>query len=742
MEKAKIAEIKPLFDMEAVEDHEGRGLDAHESLLNPDTKMSARPTDDTVMMKASMGVGHGGDVSVDMEMEMGSMATESMSGSPDMGMVGGKMGLAMGMGVASSARRLLPKLDVKDHEGKSLDLFSKGFEVLRYCEYDEYLLEMQATRNKKKKHVEVAPQIDMSFEEFLKSKKFLNEERYMHTFKVGVFLRYLVAHFMFFLLGPFSLPFLLPFYGRHDMHNMGFISINRVAMYQYISWFTFAIPSVWWILYPDCGIFPTEIQALLVNIVFRSFVIAVRYAYATDSLLFVQKHISMKMSDIEKDFAIVGWQKLSDRAIEKELEISMLRQKIDQDFFNLQFAEPIEDTKFSQLLLSDFTNRDEFKKCYDTTAKIVAPHKRGENLLANNSRRRPENRANQVDMKVAAGQVCKNLMWPTVKGKNFAREMIAISRDVDSSEFKVFSIYMIVILMIPTFFRLGAGTAPFGDHIYEWPIFVCIFISSYLYNRMNLFFINLAYSDSERRLFLMRCLSGMISVHRDYTFKYLHLTPLVDIYNPACLEAWYMMRTILTDVGKRFSDKIYTYFSVLLVGYALLSIWFVLVVLGFVKLRSLDVGLQAVMVGNIIVMVFIYIAMILVNGAEINEHFKTHRDLLMKNKTHYTTVALCKEELDNSIRYVNPMLSLAAQKIVCMGNKALDFDELLRKLELTTESIYEKLVNDEIKNPYKLVGVKVDWPLIGQLATLIASLVGFIIQYYTGIFRLKNSSVA
>mmetsp|Transcript_62398 Transcript_62398/g.71558 ORF Transcript_62398/g.71558 Transcript_62398/m.71558 type:complete len:392 (-) Transcript_62398:276-1451(-) len=332
------------------------------------------------------------------------------------------------------------------------------------------------------------------------------------------------------------------------------------------------------------------------------------------------------------------------------------------------------------------------------------------------------------------GEMC--LEMEPVPGKHLARELIITTRH-NQKLYGVFLIYMFIVLLIPTFFRVGFGYPPFGDW-HEVPIYIFLFFSSVTFNLQNMFFINLAYVDSARRLFLMRSLSALLSVHKDFSFPFLHKTPLIDIFDPASLNSWYNLRNIFMDVGKRYEDKIYLYFSVVILGYAVLALWFVMLILGLIQLDTIDVNLQAVMVGNMLVVVFIYICLVLMNGANINDHFKIHRDLLMKNKTHYANAETYKNHLNSDLRYVNPMLSYAATKFFCYPR---EFGKLMHKLTLTTDSLYNKLENDEIKHPYKILGAKVTWILIGRVATLLVSLCGFIIQYYTNAFKIGGSNI-
>jgi len=104
---------------------------------------------------------------------------------------------------------------------------------------------------------------------------------------------------------------------------------------------------------------------------------------------------------------------------------------------------------------------------------------------------------------------------------------------------------------------------------------------------------------------------------------------------------------------------------------------------------------------------------------------------LLKNYSYYRDAQVYQDRLDSSLHYVNPMLTFAADKRKRFKNPQ-DFDLHLSELIKMTENIYTKLEMDELTEPYRILGIKVDWTLFGTMGTLLASVMGFIAQYYTG----------
>jgi len=617
---------------------------------------------------------------------------------------------------------------------KCAEKLSNQFRVLRKNEYQSYLLEMRAIENCPRRATIVADKDPMTETQFLHSGHFLNDQQYLHRFKFRTFIRYLFAHMLFFFCGPLSYPISIPLFGMHDMRNMQFIGITPDSILQVVQWLGFALPTFWYIYNPDSGLFATELQSLAVNIFFRCFIIAVRYAYASDTLLFAQTRVPMTVREINRDLALLAWRNIPDKNIEMELEIAIIRQKLDQDFFNFSFAEEVADKEYLKLLRASHQAREEvFQSGTIEFKEQWQPRRRNKNVWTKNVKSRLKQIDDSGNNKTAESPGSQK-----ISGKNLARELLIITRH-NQRVLWTFLIYMTLILLIPTFFRIGFGIPPFGE-TYEIPIFVLLLLSSLAFNLQNLLFINLAYVDSGRRLFLMKALSSMISVHKDFSFRFLHKAPLIDIFDMGSLNSWYSLRNLCMDVGKRYEDKIYIYFSVVIVGYGVLAVWFVMLILGLIHIDSIDVNLQAVLVGNLLLLVFFYIAMVLVNGANINDHFKIHRDLLMKNRTHYSNAETYITHLDGGYRYVNPILSYAAKKFSSLPGLN-EYQNLAGELIRTTDSLYDKLENDEIKSPYKILGIKVTWMLIGRVTTLLVSLCGFILQYYTNAFKIGGSNI-
>jgi len=652
---------------------------------------------------------------------------------------------------SSTRSSILRSLIKRDEVG--LYQFASHFQILRRAEYDEYLLEAQA------RHRVAGGKpggcIDLlSFKEFMSSSYFLKDNRYLHRFNFASFSKYLFAHLLYYFTGPFSWIVLFPMFGKTEMYNMRFYGFSTTFIIQTFIWIGVMGPTLLYIFEPECGIFRTEIQAVILSLFFRALIIGVRYAYLSDSLLFVQKHIVIPYNKFSKDFAIFGWQSIKDDDIQKEIEITLIRQKVDPDYMQLSLLEEAEDVLFKEYIKRPYERRQE-------VVQEAIPKMESELLERETSERSPERKKSKRRTNVTVELTKKSTLWAdelelnnsstndivpeeqsvdnsSINAINFMRELIVITRD-RNQHFLPFHVYLIFIVLVPTAFRTYHGIAPFGE-TWHIPFFILLLAASYTLNFVNIAFINLAYIDSSRRLFFVEVLSSMISIHKDYKFSLQKICPLVDVFDPKALSAWFQLRLLLLDVGKRYADKIEVYFSAIVLAYIILAVWFFLVLFGFIKLDSLDVHLQAILVGNLLFLIFIWIALVLFNGANINEHFKIHKDLLLRNKTHYLNAGLHIGEAHSTKKYVNKMMLFAAQKAEALKDRK-EFATTVEDLAFTTDTIVGKLESEEKRSPYKILGIKVDWLLIGKIAAFLGSLAALLAQFYGRILKLSDSNL-
>eukprot|EP00357_Protocruzia_adherens_P012493 CAMPEP_0115046160 /NCGR_PEP_ID=MMETSP0216-20121206/48591_1 /TAXON_ID=223996 /ORGANISM="Protocruzia adherens, Strain Boccale" /LENGTH=440 /DNA_ID=CAMNT_0002429203 /DNA_START=18 /DNA_END=1337 /DNA_ORIENTATION=+ len=438
--------------------------------------------------------------------------------------------------------------------------------------------------------------------------------------------------------------------------------------------------------------------AFLSNVLFRAFIIAVRYAYSTHTALFLQTKIRR---NIRKDFGIRGWQILKDDAAEKEVEIALIRTKIDQDLFQVQLMEPGSCPKYLDRVLSKYESSDRFNdrsssRRNSTSLGRIRKQRSlwlGAEILKRGAKLKSRQDEDEYNFDFARqpqseGKSDPRLSSP-IPGRNIAREVLLNARDNQSRLIWTFILMAFAILM-PTFVRLKFRMDPFGDSWTDVIVFTLLLLGS------------------ARRLFLMQSLTAMISVNKDYSFKLAHMSPLVDLFDIKNVLSWYKLRNLLMDVGQRFSSRIYVYFSAAVFGSLLTMLWLVGSIMGFIEVPEKEMALQTSYLGVYLVLLFLTLSIIMFNGASINDHFTKHRDLLLKNYSYYRDAQVYQDRLDSSLHYVNPMLTFAADKRKRFKNPQ-DFDLHLSELIKMTENIYTKLEMDELTEPYRILGIKVDW---------------------------------
>mmetsp|Transcript_24924 Transcript_24924/g.28461 ORF Transcript_24924/g.28461 Transcript_24924/m.28461 type:complete len:689 (-) Transcript_24924:8-2074(-) len=625
------------------------------------------------------------------------------------------------------------RLSTRTQRKRMVDL-----ELLAKVEYKHYTDEFDCKKFKgAKRHDENK----MTFEEYVQSAEFLREDKYLFDFDQKRFLKYWFANFLFFVFGPFSLIIILPLYGEIDSHNMGFIGLHQETYIQYVTWMLFAYVTVIFFGLPPDHAYATEYQSILIQIIFRSIIVGVRYGYCTDARMKLQKCKKMTFKELSEDYSLTAWKNIDLKNLEYEVGVSIVRERIDHQFFHFNFLEDFGCPIFSKYVKMDWGERKDHANVNFVCSSRKNKNKYKKSQVVQQTQNvdteaptsgttevyYPDEEEDEGDFLVSNNE--------RIKGRHLLRELVLHSKN-NPMLFKFFFFGCFLVAIVPTIYRGGKGYTVYGQGPVDGLYYISTFLLNLQYNILNFLFFSLTYADLQRRLFLMRSLSVLISVHKDRKFANLAYLPTIDVYEPNNILSWMNLRILSFDLGKKYSKRSYAYTSIMVICYFILAFWLVLVLFGLVNTSKEDTNVQAIMTGCLLFIIFVFLALILVKGAQINDCFKTHKDLLLRNMNYYQYVFEHSSEICSDVRYINKMLLYAAYKFDMTRRKELE--RKMRALVTISESLVERLNNDELKNPYKIAGVKVDWLLIGQLATIIASLFMFILQYHINFLNLGS----
>jgi len=193
-------------------------------------------------------------------------------------------------------------------------------------------------------------------------KKILDIKEYEIDFHYIRFIKVLFYHIGFFFFGQlFALLVMVPIEGWSYTSNLGYLG-NKFMMILYQSLahlVTISTVTVYFLL-PTPSFTYGDILFLLVTVVMRCFIIAVRYGFMSESryrLLYTKQTLIF----VAGDFLYYSWVKCSPKQIELEIKATKFRCEIDEDFFYFTFTQDLPPKLEERLAKTDFYEDLEFE---------------------------------------------------------------------------------------------------------------------------------------------------------------------------------------------------------------------------------------------------------------------------------------------------------------------------------------------------------------------------------------------
>lgn len=188
----------------------------------------------------------------------------------------------------------------------------------------------------------------------------------------------------------------------------------------------------------------------------------------------------------------------------------------------------------------------------------------------------------------------------------------------------ILSFIFAVLPFVTLFWRLGASAFLMSPAEYVYS--VQGFIQSYMSFNLFIKFILVGYYDFNRKKKLQAQCTALIS---NVDEKYLEMEgcrPKLDILNIQTVMSWYYMRKAFLDFGRRYTVRVFLYFS-LVFPVCLLSIILVfLMMFDVIGKRYLALFIP----GVYLIIVVVTILSFLVSAAvSLNRYFAIHRDVLL-----------------------------------------------------------------------------------------------------------------
>jgi len=191
-----------------------------------------------------------------------------------------------------------------------------------------------------------------------------------------------------------------------------------------------------------------------------------------------------------------------------------------------------------------------------------------------------------------------------------------------------------------------------------------------------------------------------------------------------------VLRASCLDLGKKYTDRIFTYCSVFLAFYL---IFFVFLMLSFFNVLPYELPGAVYVNGSFDVIIILGIILyMLKTGTQINDHFDIHKGVLLKLKrtlwdayTNYNGVMERHYATNSSSKIYTEMLKT-------LKLKNCDQKQYLQEAVSLTDIIMQELDYDKETNPLKLMGLTCSNQLMTSIYTGVASAVFALSQlFYT-----------
>ena len=399
------------------------------------------------------------------------------------------------------------------------------------------------------------------------------------------FVAALGIHAVHFFGGPLSIPLIWLLFGRTLASNMGFFMFPFYIV-EFVSYMIMLLIELLYILYPDrTDDFRFVVIATMTVLLIRLGMVCLKYGNVTKKWWKRLKTEFIPPKELLNKLILAAWLKVPEDVAESELKNAFGRLPLCTSELFLVFKENLGEEVREKLW-------DMRKKGMES---FVCP----------------------VDVEQERLESAYFIARMLVSG--------AISQhDTFSKWFSVFA--GLGYAICPHVLRLYL----FGPSSYQLDAIECIFTPlSFIYNWFFGFalltFIIVGIVDFQRKRWLMSQCSGLIS---DYDrILVMENLPRIDLSDVRSIHGWYYTRRAFLDFGRRFSNRIHLYASVI-VPILLIAVVFILLQMLGVLSRAYNWELICPLYLSIAFDVVI-VRMIL-EAVKLNESFEIHSDLLLE----------------------------------------------------------------------------------------------------------------
>ena len=440
-----------------------------------------------------------------------------------------------------------------------------------------------------------------------------------------------------------------------------------------------------------------EILGLIGCSFIRAFVISVKYAYLSHKKL--EFYRKKALSEAEKNSELlIEWAKQTEDIIEKEVNETISRNHIETSMFKMSFLKPL--TPELLLKVSKYkVFRTDLEKTFDFFC----------------------------DKNQYPGDIVAKILLKSNKNNGFLSKFI----------FPICITLSLIRAIIPVIYRYYEHNTMVGSTPFETFIIICVFLANTYFFMVNLLFIINNIIEYERLVRFLALLSNLLSPERTNEFyKVKKEFPTINVFCIISLNAWFSLHKVFRDYGKRFFNRIDMHLGIFLGYYIIVT---VVLILEIFKIINYQDPLMLILFGYELFIMFIGLFTMILEGVNINEHFKIHRSLINELRDVVSNFLINKDFYFNKKGDFQPI-----DEIYSFGRQILmqTFDTIshkegeensvregyLRNLLEVNKYVCDQLTFYESKYPFKVLGVTADMPLFQRLLAGLGTAITFAAQ--------------
>jgi hypothetical protein len=591
--------------------------------------------------------------------------------------------MSIDLNSAKSHENIMVMDDTESLKTIANEVLDGNRDVCRNSYYDQFFKQDSSTR-----------ELDAGFINSLKLDQIKDHEEKFIWDQFFEFLGYILI--FYFLLGPFSILFAWKWPGIKLWKNLNFWSHNLkfyldclvffCNVTNYILYFTYEVKRI-----GDSYVYSIEILSLFVFVLIKSINMASKYGTMHPlKLLYYRHHIvTQKEKDFEDCFG--DWIKQTDEIIHEEFHNSLLRQGVDLSMFYFSFLiEPKEETAehLNTTLLT--LSRYHKKSWVPYAPEPLMPFK---------------NECPFYGLSIFY-EIAKNVPQTSCRSYLICFFTLSVLRG-----------------LFPFIARGLESRNIFGDTPTDMVQLIFLFIAnSYSYYMVLVSLLVFKQDLKRKEYFMMQC-SNLLSPRKELEYRVKKLLPTINIVCITNLKAWWILRKLCLDYGKKYNSRAQMATSLICLA-SLVEILIVSIgVTKFIQFLPITIAICMYDVLNMLGS----LQAIFFSGAVINDHYRIHKNILKENQAMVNDLLIFRKlYIKPGFEHTNFLYKTASEKLNCMSTQCItggfDVADRLAIIKKITETIITDLDFEELNDPFKVLELEITKHRINQILLGLASL--------------------